>query len=141
LSISQSLHQLTYLEIIHEFSFKFIFGDIIPKRESVLTDSADFWMIWVEKSPYGQVEKAWFMTLSNNIYHFSKAEIQYVQGHKEVSKSYDRRIRCLIRKRLDSLYKELSLLSALFADKSNPFICTWERKSMDLILYKPRKKR
>jgi hypothetical protein len=46
----------------------------------------------------------------------SKAEIQYLQGQKQVSKSYERKLKCLIKKKIDSLQKELPLLSKLFGD-------------------------
>ncbi|MDF0680700.1 MAG: hypothetical protein P0116_07020 [Candidatus Nitrosocosmicus sp.] len=45
----------------------------------------------------------------------SKAEIQYLQGQKQVSKSYERKLRCLIRKKVEVLQKELPLLSSIFA--------------------------
>ena len=47
----------------------------------------------------------------------SKAEIQYLQGQKQVSKSYERKLKCLIRKKLEVLQKELPLLSRLLAGK------------------------
>lgn len=45
----------------------------------------------------------------------SKAEIQYLQGQKQVSKSYERKLKCLIRKKIEVLEKEIPLLSSLFA--------------------------
>ena len=47
----------------------------------------------------------------------SRAEVQYLQGHKEVSKSYERKLKCIIRKKLDVLQKEFPLLSKLFANE------------------------
>ena len=44
----------------------------------------------------------------------SKAEILYLQGQKQVSQSYERKLKCLIRKKLDVLQIELPLLSKLF---------------------------
>ena len=52
----------------------------------------------------------------------SKAEIQYLQGQKQVSLSYERKLKCLIRKKLDALQKELPLLSKLFGDGVNSFM-------------------
>ena len=46
----------------------------------------------------------------------SKAEILYLQGQKNVSKSYERKLKCLIRKKMDVLQKELPLLSKLLGD-------------------------
>ena len=43
----------------------------------------------------------------------SKAELLYVQGQKQVSKSYERKLKCLIRKKIEVLQKELPLLSKL----------------------------
>jgi hypothetical protein len=45
----------------------------------------------------------------------SKAEVQYLQGQKTISKSYERKLRCLIRKKVEVLEKEIPLLSSLFA--------------------------
>lgn len=45
----------------------------------------------------------------------SKAEIQYLQGQKQVSKSFERKSRCLIRKKVGVLQKELPLISNIFA--------------------------
>ena len=53
----------------------------------------------------------------------SIAEIQYLQGQKKVSKSYERKLRCLIRKKLGVLQKELPLLSKLFVDNFKNFSC------------------
>ena len=47
----------------------------------------------------------------------SKAELLYLQGHKAVSKSYERKIRCIIRKKMETLQKELPLLSKLFVNE------------------------
>ena len=52
----------------------------------------------------------------------SKAEILYLQGQKQVSQSYERKLKCLIRKKLDVLQKELPLLSKLFGDSVNSFM-------------------
>ena len=52
----------------------------------------------------------------------SKAEILYLQGQKIVSMSYERKLKCLIRKKLDVLQKELPLLSKLFCDGVNSFM-------------------
>ena len=43
----------------------------------------------------------------------SRAEILYLQGQKQVSKSYERKLKCLIRKKIEVLQKELPLLSKL----------------------------
>jgi hypothetical protein len=51
----------------------------------------------------------------------SKAEVQYLQGHKEVSKSYERKLKCIIKKKIDVLQKELPLLSKLFTDNFKGF--------------------
>ena len=45
----------------------------------------------------------------------SKAEVMYLQGQKTVSQSYERKLKCLIRKKIDVLQKELLLLSKLLA--------------------------
>lgn len=47
----------------------------------------------------------------------SKAEVLFLQGNKKVSKSYERKLRCIIRKKLDILLKEFPLLSKLFVDE------------------------
>ena len=52
----------------------------------------------------------------------SKAEILYLQGQKQVSQSYERKLKCLIRKKLNALQKELPLLSKLFGDGVNTFM-------------------
>ncbi len=44
----------------------------------------------------------------------SKAEVQYLQGQKMVSGSYERKLKCLIRKKVENLKKELPLLSKNF---------------------------
>ncbi len=44
----------------------------------------------------------------------SKAEIQYLQGQKRVSKSYEMNLKCLIRKKLEVLHEELPLIANLF---------------------------
>ena len=46
----------------------------------------------------------------------SKTEIQYLQGQKQVSQSYERKLKCLIRKNVEVLRKELPLLCKLLAD-------------------------
>ncbi len=43
----------------------------------------------------------------------SKAEYQYLQGQKQVSKSYERKLKCLIRKKVEDLRKEIPLISNL----------------------------
>src|SRR5688572_8458506 len=45
----------------------------------------------------------------------SKAEVLYLQGQKQVSQSYERKLKCLIRKKVEVLQKELPLLSRLLA--------------------------
>ncbi len=45
----------------------------------------------------------------------SKAKILYLQGQKQVSQSYERKLKCLIRKKMEVLQKELPLLSRLLA--------------------------
>ena len=45
----------------------------------------------------------------------SKAEIQYLQGQKPVSKSYEYKLKSIIKKKISNLIaKELPLLSSLF---------------------------
>jgi hypothetical protein len=44
----------------------------------------------------------------------SKAEVLYLQGQKKVSGSYERKLKCLIRKKVENLKKELPLLSKTF---------------------------
>jgi hypothetical protein len=53
----------------------------------------------------------------------SKAEYQYLQGQKQVSQSYERKLKCLLRKELEVLQRELPLLSKLFADNFKNFSC------------------
>jgi hypothetical protein len=48
----------------------------------------------------------------------SKAEIAYLQGQKQVSKSYERKSRCLIKRKIEVLRKEIPLLSKLLLDNS-----------------------
>ena len=48
----------------------------------------------------------------------SKAEILYLQGQKIVSKSYERKLKCLIKRKIDALRKEIPLLSKLLLDNS-----------------------
>ena len=43
----------------------------------------------------------------------SKAEVLYLQGQKPVSKSYERKLKCVIRKKVEGLRKDLPLLSKL----------------------------
>ena len=52
----------------------------------------------------------------------SKAEILYLQGQKQVSQLYERKLKCLIRKKMEVLQKELPLLSKLFADNFQEFL-------------------
>ena len=52
----------------------------------------------------------------------SKAEILYLQGQKQVSQSYERKLKCLIRKKMEVLQKELPLLLKLFGDGVNTFM-------------------
>ena len=51
----------------------------------------------------------------------SKAEVQYLQGQKIVSKSYERKLKCLIKRRIDVLRKEIPLLSKLILDSSGKY--------------------
>jgi hypothetical protein len=53
----------------------------------------------------------------------SRAEILYIQGQKQVSQSYERKLKCLIRKKVEVLQKELPLPSKLFADNFKNFSC------------------
>lgn len=46
----------------------------------------------------------------------SKAEIQYLQGQRQVSKSYERKLKCLIKKNIESLQNELPPMSNPLAD-------------------------
>lgn len=43
----------------------------------------------------------------------SKAEVQYLEGHKQLSKSYERKLKCIIRKKADGLKKDIHLLTKL----------------------------
>ena len=52
----------------------------------------------------------------------SKSEVQYLQGQKQVSQSYERKLKCLIRKKIAVLQKELPLLSNLFGYGVNSFM-------------------
>ena len=52
----------------------------------------------------------------------SRAEIQYLQGQKQVSKSYGRKLKCIIRKKLEILCNEFPLLSILFANEVRPVL-------------------
>ena len=51
----------------------------------------------------------------------SKAEVQYLQGQKIVSKSYERKLKCLIKRKMDVLRKEIPLLSKLILDSSGKY--------------------
>jgi len=51
----------------------------------------------------------------------SKAEILYLQGQKQVSQSYERKLKCLIKKKLEVLQKELPLLSKLLSNEVSSF--------------------
>ena len=44
----------------------------------------------------------------------SRSEFSYLQGEKQVTGSYERKIRCIIRKKIKILQKELPLISKLF---------------------------
>ena len=48
----------------------------------------------------------------------SKAGILYLQGQKQVSQSYERKLKCLIKRKIDVLRKEIPLLSKLLLDNS-----------------------
>jgi hypothetical protein len=48
----------------------------------------------------------------------SKAEILYLQGQKQVSKSYERKLKCLIRKKIEVFGKEFPLLSSLSTENT-----------------------
>ena len=52
----------------------------------------------------------------------SKAELLYLQGQKQISKSYERKLKCLIRKKIEVLQKELPLLSKLFRNGVSSFV-------------------
>ena len=52
----------------------------------------------------------------------SKAEVLYLQGQKQVSKSYERKLKCIIRKKLEILRNEFPLLSKLFTDEVSPIL-------------------
>ena len=47
----------------------------------------------------------------------SKAEVQYLKGQKQVSNSYERKLKCLIRKKIEALNKELPLISSIIDGK------------------------
>jgi hypothetical protein len=51
----------------------------------------------------------------------SKAEILYLQGQKQVSQSYERKLKCLIRKKLEVLQREIPLLSKLLRNEVSSF--------------------
>jgi len=44
----------------------------------------------------------------------SKSEIQFLKGQKQVSKSYERKLKYIIRKKVESLEDELPLVARLF---------------------------
>ncbi len=52
----------------------------------------------------------------------SKAEVLYLQGQKQISKSYERKLKCIIRKKLEILRYEFPLLSKLFANEVKPIL-------------------
>ena len=43
----------------------------------------------------------------------SKAEIQFLKGQKQVSKSYERKLKCVIKRKIEVLKDELPLLSKI----------------------------
>jgi len=47
----------------------------------------------------------------------SKAEILYLQGQKQVSQSYERKLKCLIRKKIETLRPQLPLSSKLLGNE------------------------
>ncbi len=50
----------------------------------------------------------------------SKSEIQFLQGQKQVSKSYEYKLKSIIKRKISTLLeKELPLLSHLFPNLSN----------------------
>ena len=51
----------------------------------------------------------------------SKAEILYLQGQKQVSQSYERKLKCSIRKKIEILQKELPLLSKILRNEVSSF--------------------
>jgi hypothetical protein len=51
----------------------------------------------------------------------SKAEILYLQGQKHISRSYERKLKCLIRKKLEVLQRELPLLSKILKNEVRSF--------------------
>jgi hypothetical protein len=51
----------------------------------------------------------------------SKAEVPYLQGKKIVSKSYERKLKCLIKRKIDVLRKEIPLLSKLNLEDSGKY--------------------
>lgn len=53
----------------------------------------------------------------------SKAEVLYLQGQKQISKSYERKLKFIIRKKLAVLRNEFPLLSKLFANEVSPILC------------------
>lgn len=52
----------------------------------------------------------------------SKAEVLYLQGRKQISKSYERKLKCIIRKKLEILREEFPLLSKLFVNEVKPLL-------------------
>jgi hypothetical protein len=54
----------------------------------------------------------------------SKAEVLYLHGQKQVSKSYERKLKCIIRKKLEILQTEFPLLSKLFVNEVRPLLDT-----------------
>jgi len=51
----------------------------------------------------------------------SKAEILFLQGQKIVSKPYERKLKCLIKRKIDVFRKETPLLSKLILDNSGKY--------------------
>ena len=52
----------------------------------------------------------------------SKAEVLYLQGQKQISKSYERKLKYIIRKKLEILRNAFPLLSKLFANEVSPIL-------------------
>ena len=51
----------------------------------------------------------------------SQAELLCLQDQKQISKSYEIKLKCLIRKKIEVLQKELPLLSKLFRNGVSSF--------------------
>jgi len=61
--------------------------------------------------------------MDHKCHHVIKSRDSIPSGSKQVSQLYERKLKCLIRKKMEVLQKELPLLSKLFADNFKNFSC------------------